>query len=922
MEARHLLHGLFEPASVLLVVGDERPRWLRSLGEGLEQAVVPLRVVDLQGRPVGRHSRQAAREELPPAAGMALIAVAPPEVPRALVLAASRGARWATLMSTPGDRAQAGEWLAQARALGMRVLGPATLGYARPALRLNAGRAGALPAAGGVALVSQSGTLNAAVLDGVADYAPGFSLVVSVGAEADVDMAQVLDFLSADAQTEAVVVYLEAVTRARSFMSALRALALLKPVIVLKGHRDEHAPWPALTHSGALWRSDAVYAAALRRAGAIPIRYFQQMFTSARVLATQPGPLGRRLGVIANGKGPAVLLADLVAQADLALPEPGAPTRALLAGLPGPPGREPANPVDLGIDATPADYTLALRALAADPVIDGIVVALAPHRGVDVEGITRAVITARAELRKPLFACWMGEHRLRSLAQALEAAGVPAYAFPEGAIDACATVFAWHENQRLLQQVPRPLPDHRPPDLAAARGLVDAALAAGRRVLDEVESLALLRAFHVPVLPTTLARTADDAVRLAQQAGFPVAMKVAATAVAHKSDAGGVALNVRNAAEARARFHEILDAVRAARPDFHPEGLSVQPMRSGRGARELHVGVLRDPAFGPVIVFGAGGTRIETVRDIAFELPPLNRYLARRLIERTRIAAALRPAAAVGPRARQAAGAEALPDERDVGALEALLVSVSEMACDLPELLEMDINPVIVDEEGVVAADARVVLEPAADPHAPRHGHLAIVPWPGHLAREFVAIDGGRAQLRPIQPEDADLLQAFVRGLSAESRYLRFISVLSELPPRLLVRYTQIDYDREFALVALAPAADPRGRIVGVVRYLLNVDRESCEFAITLADDWQGRGLGATLMRSIVGAACAKGLRTIEGHVLATNTRMLALMRRLGFEVKSDRDDPTMKRVWMDFPAGPPEGGVAGPNPAPAAAGS
>jgi acetyltransferase len=896
MEARHHLHGLFEPASVLLIVGAVRPPWIRLLGEGLEQAAPPLRVIDLRGRPVGRHSRQAAREAPPlPPGGVALIAVAADEMPAALALAADHAARWATLMSAPADAAQSAAWVAQARALGLRVLGPATLGYARPALHLNAGRAGALPAAGGVALVSQSGALNAAVLDGVADYAPGFSLVVSLGAEADVDMAQVLDFLSADAQTEAVVVYLEAVGRARPFMSALRALALVKPVIVLKGNRDDHAPRSALTHSGALWGADAVCAAALRRAGAIPIRYFQQMFTSARVLAAHPGVLGNRLGVIANGNGPAVLLADQAALAGLRLPPPGEEARALLAGLPGPAGRAPANPLDLGIDATPTDYALAMRALAADPAIDGIVVALAPHRGADIEGITRAVIAARGELRKPLFACWMGEHRLRPLAQALEAAGVPAYAFPEGTIDACATVASWHANQRLLQQVPRPLPDQRAPDLDAARALVDDALAAGRRMLDEVGSLALLRAFHVPVLPTALARTADEAVRLADAAGLPVALKVSAAGLAHKSDAGGVALNVRNAAEVRARYHEILDAVRAARPDFHPEGLSVQPMRAGRGARELYVGVLRDPVFGPVIAFGAGGTRVETVRDLAFELPPLNRYLARRLIERTRIAAAL-------------------PGERDLAALEALLVAVSGLACELPELVEMDINPVIVDEEGVVAADARVVLARPADARAPRHSHFAIVPWPGHLASEIVATDGARAQLRPIQPEDADLLQAFVRGLSAESRYLRFISVLSELPQRLLVRYTQIDYDRELALVAVAPADDPRGRIVGVVRYLLNVDRESCEFAITLADDWQGRGLGATLMRAIVAAARAKGLRTIEGHVLATNTRMLALMRRLGFEVKSDREDPTMKRVWMDFPGGSSAGGAGAPD--------
>ena len=901
LESRHHLHALFEPVSVLLVVGAIRPTWLRPLGEGLEQASVPVRVVDLDGRPVGRRSRQAERGSPLPRGGLAVLAVAPEELGRALERAAGHGAAWVSLLSEPPDAAAAIAWTAQARALGLRLLGPGTMGFARPALRLNAGRAGALPAAGAVALVSQSGALNASVLDWVADHAAGFSLVVSLGAEVDVDLAQVLDFLSADPQTQAVVVYLEAVRDARAFISALRALALLKPVIVLKGHRDDRVPDVVGTHSGALCGADAIHAAALRRAGAIQIRFFQQMFTAARVLTAHPGPLGRRLGLVANGKGPAVLLADQASFAGLRLPPPGDATRRVLAGLSGRGGLEPANPLDLGIDANPADYALALRALADDPSIDGLIVALSPHGGVDIDGITQAVIAARHELRKPVFACWLGDRRLRDAVRALEQAGIPAYPVPEAAIDAYATVSAFHENQRLLQQVPRPLPAHEAPDVDRARVLIASALAAGRQVMVDAEAAELLAAFRIPVVPTRLARTADDAVRLAVDAGFPVALKIAAPELEHKHDAGGVALDVRSAAELRARYHEILDAVAASHPGLHPEGVTVQPMRKGRRARELYAGLLRDPVFGPVIAFGAGGTLVESVRDLTLELPPLNRFLARSMIDRTRIGATL----------GEAHGAPVL----DPAALEALLVAVSEMACELPWIAAMDINPIIVDDEGAVAVDARIVLDAAPGDDPPRHRHLAIVPWPGHLARPIRASDGSALLLRPIQPEDADLLQAFVRGLSPESRYLRFISALSELPRRLLIRYTQIDYDREVALVAVAPDADPRGRIVGVVRYLLDADRACCEFAITLADAWQGRGLGLTLMRAIVEAARSRGLRRIDGHVLASNTRMLSLLRRIGFQVKTDRDDPTMKLVWLDLGAA---GGVA-PLPQPAA---
>jgi acetyltransferase len=425
--------------------------------------------------------------------------------------------------------------------------------------------------------------------------------------------------------------------------------------------------------------------------------------------------------------------------------------------------------------------------------------------------------------------------------------------------------------------------------------LIESVLSERRQVLTEMESKALLGAFHVPVTRTVIARSPTEAIVVAEQIGFPIAMKISSVDVTHKSDVGGVVLNVRNAAEVRAQYNEILASVRRARPEARIDGVTLQAMRRAKFGREVYVGVFRDPLFGPVIAFGAGGNRIEVVRDTTLEFPPLNRFLARRMIERTRVAESL----------GEFRGAPPIDFEQ----LETLLVRVSEMVCELPWIAEMDVNPVIADQDGVVAVDARIVVDPAIGASPKRYAHLAILPYPADLVQVRSSPDGQFYTIRPIQPEDADRLQAFVRSMSDESRYFRFISTLAELTPKMLVRYTQVDYDRELALVAvvgpetaLAGSAEPQEeRIVGVVRYLLNPDRDTCEFAVAIADDWQGKRLGSTLMRAIVEAARAKGLKRIEGYVLAANAKMLGLMSYLGFSIQTDREDPTMKIVSMSL---------------------
>jgi acetyltransferase len=888
---RHYLAPLFEPASVVLVVdGEAAPGWAREIAEGLPQARCRSAVWQLQ----------QASPAPEPGFELGLVAVANDRVPEAIEASARLGCRAVVVMTDRCSADEARAWHEAARRHGMRVLGPGTMGLVRPALQLNAGRMGPLPGEGNVALVSQSGVLGGAILDWATGTVIGFSLAVSLGAEADVDIAQVLDFLATDPRTKSVVVYLEAVRHSRSFMSALRALATIKPVVVLKGQRDDAARHRQLTHSGAICGSDAIYSAALRRAGAVQVRLFTQLFTAARILAGQRWPLGSRLAVVSNGNGPAVLAADVAMWNRIGLPPPAEATAATLRE------RLPSvmvhNPLNLGLDATPADYAAALEAVAKDPGVDGVLVMLAAFTGVDARAITDAVIAAARGTRKQVFACWMGDHTMRPLWRALDEAGIPVFRTPETAVDAFSTVATFHQNQQLLQQTPRSLSGLEPPDLEGARMLIESALADRREVLSEMESKALLGAFHVPVTRTVIARSPTEAIVIAEQTGFPVAMKVSSPDVAHKSDVGGVVLNVRNAVEVRAQYSEIVAAVRRARPEARIEGVTVQAMRRSRFGRELYVGVFRDPIFGPVIAFGAGGTRIEVVRDTTLEFAPLNRFLAQRMIERTRVAETL----------GEFRGAPAIDFEQ----LEKLLVRVSEMVCEMPWIAEMDINPVIVDECGVIAVDARVVIDRSVGVgQAVRHSHLAIMPYPSHLTQTRTAPDGAFYTIRPIQPEDADRLQAFMRALSDETRYFRFISTLAELPPKMLVRYTQIDYDRELALVAVLPpdparvpqAGQAEGedeRIIGVVRYLLNPDGDTCEFAIAIADDWQGKRLGSTLMRAIIEAARGKGLRRIEGFVLGNNARMLGLMSYLGFRIATDPDDASMKIVTMELRVG------------------
>ncbi|OYU00026.1 MAG: GNAT family N-acetyltransferase [Burkholderiales bacterium PBB1] len=890
---KHYLTPLFAPASIVVFEGQpdgERGRTPldRTVGDALraQPYAGTLQFIDI-------HASGTLADLAHAQADLAIIALPPPDVAAALEVAGRMACRSALVISAGIDADRAAELKRVARREGMHLLGPNSLGFQRPQSQLNASAAGPLAKAGSLALVSQSGALTASMLDWASQNGVGFSAVVSLGANTAVDIAQVLDFLASDAQTQSIIVYLEGIGSARHFMSALRAAASAKPVVVLKAGRRPAGNEAAHTHSGATVGSDEVFDAALRRAGAVRVRSFVELFSAAKCLASRYRPVGKRLAIVTNGGGPGVLAADWVNELTLELGKLSAESVATLKPAL-PPAASLTDLIDLSEDATPEHYRAAVAAAGNDPQIDGLLALYSPKPGADATAVASALAALRPVLGKPLLACWMGDSSVGEARAVLGAAGIPAFRTPEAAVGAFGNIATFYQNQRLLQQTPPPLSALSKPDIEGARLVIDSVLAERRRVLTEMESKTLLSAFHIPVTQTLLARSAHEAMMIATQLGFPVALKIDSADIGHKSDVQGVALNIMSAASARDTYNDMVERVAKLMPEARINGVTVQKMARAQRGREVSIGVVTDDPFGPVIVFGAGGVMIELINDRAMELPPLNQFLARHLIERSRVAETL----------ADWRGASAV----DMAALEQVLLRVSEMVCALPQLREMDINPIIVDAEGAVAVDARIVVDPlvqASNSAAHPHGHLAILPYPARYEQLWPLRGGVSCVVRAIHPDDAQMLQHLVRTLSPESRFLRFASNAPELSPSMLARFTLIDYDREMALVAVVKerSVTTNGevveteRIVGVSRYITNPDQSSCEFALLVADDFKGKGLGSRLMESIMDVARDRGLAEIEGLVLAKNTDMLDLMKSLGFTSKRYTDDPDFNLV-------------------------
>ncbi len=887
---RHYLTPLFEPRSVAVVGATERKGRIGEVlvanmlaagyGGGLYAVNPKYRSV----RGVGCFANVAA---LPEVVDLAVISTPADTVPGLIDECGRAGIR-AVLVITggfgetgpKGARLEA-RALANARRHGMRMIGPNCLGIIRPEIGLNAAFARGVVMSGGLGLVSQSGAVCSAMLDWAAPNGIGFSSVISLGGSTDIDFGEIIDYLAADRHTEQILLYIEGVRDARRFMSSLRAAARGKPVILMKVGRHPAGSRAAVSHTGAIVGLDDVFDAAVRRAGVVRVYSVGELVAAAQALASHIRPAGKRLAVITNGGGPGVMAADRACDLGLPLANLSMSTlEALRQVLPA--NWSHGNPVDLIGDADGERYRAAVAACLADDGVDGVLVILVPLAVTDVGEVTRAVVDVVAGNAKPVIACWMGEASVAASRALLIKAGIPVFRTPDPAVQMFAHISSFYDNQRALLQVAGPLSERDPADFGAASRLIDAALAEGRALLNETESKRVLAAFHIPVAQAATAHSVEEALSLAAGFGFPVALKIDSPDISHKSEVGGVRLDLISPDGVRAAYADILRSVAKQRPQARIKGVNVEPMVKKPNGRELFLGVTRDPVFGPAITLGPGGIAVEAPGDRSVSLPPLNEQLAADMIRDTRIS-------------RMFAASGHMP-EADMHALIDTLLRVSEMVCELPEIEELDIKPLIADELGVVAVDARILLRRL--PAARRYAHLAIHPYPVKLAREVLLRDGTPLLLRPIRPEDAEMELEFVRRLSETSRYLRFMNALRELSPAMLARFTQIDYDRDMAFIALQ-MGDVPGRQVGVVRYVSNPDGSSCEFAMAVADTWQGKGLGTILLTVLIEAALESSLEVMVGYVLAHNHKMLDLCDGLGFSIADDPADPGVKVVTL-----------------------
>ena len=774
-----------------------------------------------------------------------------------------------------GGKALERALLEEAQRHQIRMLGPNCLGLMRPSIGLNATFSNNVAQPGSLALISQSGALCTAILDWADAHQIGFSTMVSVGDAADVGFGDILDYLALDPETRSILMYVEGVRDARRFMSGLRAAARIKPVIVIKAGRYAEGSRAALSHTGSLVGADDVFDAALQRAGVVRADTIEQMFAAAQLLSMPHRVRGNRLAIITNAGGPGVMATDRAVEQGIKLAELSTATvQRLDQVLPKCWSRN--NPLDILGDATPERYRAAVEACLADEQVDGLLVMLTPQAMTQPTEAAKAVIRASRKSKKPVLTCWLGETQVDRGRKLFARSRIPSFVNPESALEAFSYLTQYQQNQEMLMQAPGPLTDLGPPDIEGAQLIIEGALAENRSLLSILETRALLRAFNIPMLPAMTARSPNEALAAAEYLGFPVAMKILSPDITHKSDVGGVRLNVSRAQAVRHVYSEMMEQAQTARPDARLEGVSIEKMYRRASGREVLVGVIDDPVFGPVVSFGAGGTAVEILRDRAVALPPLNEHIARSRILRTKVAKML-------------GEFRGLPPVK-LDALVQVLLRVSEMVCELPQIKEMDINPLTVDEEGAFALDARIVVHYQAPGRRP-YDHMAIHPYPSHLVSHWQLADGTDITVRPIRPEDAEIEQAFVRKLSPEAKYFRFMESIQELSKEMLVRFTQLDYQRELAFIATTKVG---GREVelGVARYFTNPDGESGEFALVVADEWQRKGIGTRLMSCLIEAAREKGFRTLQGEVLANNPKMLHLMGKLGFTSRMSTDEP------------------------------
>ncbi len=815
---------------------------------------------------------------------LAVIATPPATIPQIAREAAERGTRALAVITAGLDAATKQQMLDAGRSRLVRVLGPNSIGLLLPPIGLNASFSHIAALPGDLAFASQSGALVTAVIDWASARQIGFSQILSLGDMVDVDFGDVLDYLAGDIRSRAILLYMEAVTHAPKFLSAARRAARAKPVIAIKAGRHTAAARAAASHTGRLAGQDSAYEAAFRRAGVLRVTALEDLFEAAEMLARMPRLGGERLMVLTNGGGAGVLAADHLEDEKGVLAELATETRRVLdRHLP--PGWSKGNPVDVIGDAGPDRYGTALEGLFADRNADAILAINCPTALASSSDIAKRVlqVAAAASTPKPLLTNWLGDSAAAEARRLFRGAGIPTFETPRAAVGGFMHLVRHLRAQEELIRTPPAMPEGPGPNCDATAVLIQAALAAGRTTLTEVEGKEMLAAYGIPTVPTSTAKDPDAAAMVASRllaTHKGVALKIWSDDITHKSDVGGVILDlttpdaVRTAATTmHERIHDLMPAARI-------NGFTLSPLIRRPKAYELLAGMSVDENFGPMIMFGAGGTAVEVVADTAMALPPLDLKLARDLIACTRIARLLD-----GFRDRKPV---------DLNAVAQALVRLSALIVTHPEIRELDINPLLADENGVIALDARVrIADQSREPRTP----LAIKPYPANWQKQITVPALGPVLLRPIRPEDERLYEAFLERVTPEDMRLRLFAPQKELSHKFLARLTQIDYAREMAFVAIA---GDNGELLGVSRFAADPDYTEAEYAILVRSDLKGRGIGWALMQQLIDYARETGMRQLFGSVLSVNTNMLRMCSELGFRIEADPDDSAVRLVRLD----------------------
>jgi acetyltransferase len=820
---------------------------------------------------------------------LAVIAIPIRDVPRAVKECGEAGIRGAIIVSVGGlEAGKAGKDIEDAiqeaaADAGVRYIGPNSMGVVSPYFQLRATLAHSAVPSGSLALISQSGALSFSILSWAARKNIGFSHFVSVGNMTDVDLGDLIDYLGNEEKARSIVIYMETLTRHRKFMSAARSVARVKPIIVVKAGRGKAGARAAASHTGAIAGEDAAYNAAFRRAGIIRVDTVGQLFDCAEALGKVKPPLGESLGIITNAGGAGVMAVDALGRWQM---EPAAPSPEFLQKLDDflPPHWSRGNPLDILGTATPETYLKAVHLALEATDFDGLAVILTPQALTDPTEVARSLVPEIKGRAKPVFAVWMGGEEVARGIQVLNDAGIPTFETPEQAVDTFMEMYFYSRHLELLQETPPRLTRELNVDALKARAFLEQCLTREQRVLTELESKAILSAYGIPVNPTVAAASAAEAARAAKELGYPVAMKVNSPDISHKSEVGGVRFNLKNEKEVQAAYHQLMEDVRAREPRAAILGVTVQTQEPEADC-DLILGSKRDPDFGPLILFGQGGILAEVLEDWAVDLPPLNLLLARRLIQKTRIYRVLQGYRNIPP--------------ANMDLLAEIVVRVSQLVTDFPEIVELDINPLMFTGGRLVAVDARMVVEPSDVP-APRH--LIISPYPNQYESYWMLRDGTPIILRPVKPEDEPLVEQLLKNCSEETIYFRYFRLIKKWTHDMLIRFTQNDYDREIGLMAIGQPPGPEV-MMGVGRMVMDPDRDSAEFAVIVADPWQGKGLGPKLLERVIDIARENGVRLLYGEVLAQNQPMLEMVRRLGFTLKKDAEGQIV-RAEMDLWAG------------------